>query len=44
MTIPQMDGLMDRQMQEASVLGLPESAQLDAYVRDCLDRLAAQAE
>ena len=43
-TIPQMDGLMDRQMQDASVLGLPEAAQLDGYVQDCLDRLAAQAE
>jgi hypothetical protein len=31
-------------MQDASVLGLPEAAQLDGYVQDCLDRLAAQAE
>ncbi|UZP66791.1 carbon monoxide dehydrogenase [Desulfovibrio mangrovi] len=39
-TIPQLDGLLDRQMQNASVLGLPESEAIDALVQDCLGKLA----
>lgn len=38
-TIPPLDGLLDRQLTSASVMGLPESAQLDALVDEVLAQL-----
>jgi CO dehydrogenase maturation factor len=40
MAVPPLAGLTGRQMTDASVLGLPESGELDRLVRALLDRLA----
>lgn len=38
-SIPPLDGLLARQMTDASVLGLPEQAQVDAIIQSLLDQL-----
>lgn len=40
MSVPVLSGLAERQMTDASVLGLPESDRLDEWMRTLLDRLA----
>lgn len=40
MSVPVVEGLIKRQMTDASVLGLPESRRLDELARTLLDRLA----
>jgi len=41
MTIPPMDGLIERQMKDSSVLGLPEADVMDAMVETLLNQLGA---
>ncbi|MEZ7197057.1 nucleotide-binding protein [Pseudodesulfovibrio karagichevae] len=42
LSVPPLAGLAERQMTDASVLGLPESDRLDGLVRALLNRLAAR--
>jgi CO dehydrogenase maturation factor len=41
-TIPPLPGLMERQMTDGSVLGLPETERIDAIIENLLDRLGAK--